>query len=116
MTHDHEHGMQEVQEFARQEDGTFKITGDMVIGDVVAAFPKAAPVMLGHGLHCVGCHANAFDTVEDGARLHGIEDQEIAEMIEEMNLVINKTIENIEFTQTAIAKVKALRAQEKGKE
>jgi iron-sulfur cluster assembly accessory protein len=101
---------------AVQPDGSYLITGEMIIGDVVAAFPKAAAVMLSHGLHCVGCHANAFDTVEDGARLHGIEDEEIAEMIAEINEAINHKIETVEMTDRAVAKVIELRSEEPGKE
>ena len=114
MEHD-EQTIEELQQFALQPDGRFKITGDMIIGDVVAAFPQAATIMLGHGLHCVGCHANAFDTVEDGARGHGMPDEEIMQMIDEINTAINHKIETIEFTSTAIRKVKELRAQEQGK-
>lgn len=124
MTHDHEEGcecgseqsFEDLKQMAVQPDGSYKITGEMVIGDVVAAFPQAAPIMLSHGLHCVGCHANAFDTVEDGARGHGMPDEEILEMIGEINTAINHKIENLEFTEKAVIKVKELRALEKGKE
>jgi iron-sulfur cluster assembly protein len=114
MSHSHETEL-DMQQFALQPDGTFKVTGDMIIGDVVAAFPQAAAIMLGHGLHCVGCHANAFDTVEMGARGHGIPDEEIFEMISEINVAINKKIETIELTDVAIRKIKELRTQEAGK-
>jgi iron-sulfur cluster assembly accessory protein len=107
---------EDLRTFAQQPDGSYLITGDMVIGDVVAAFPKAAAVMLEHGLHCVGCHANAFDTVEDGARGHGMPDTEIAQMVDEINAQINKRIDTILFTPGAIAKVKGLRCKEQGKE
>jgi iron-sulfur cluster assembly protein len=117
MSHDHGHPeLEDAKQFATQPDGTIKITGDMIIGDVVAAFPQAANIMLGHGLHCVGCHANAFDTVEDGARLHGMPDEEIMQMIDEINAAVNHKIETIELTDGAIKKVKELRAQEKGKD
>jgi iron-sulfur cluster assembly accessory protein len=106
----------DLQDFARQPDGSFKVTGDMIIGDVVLAFPQAVPIMLSHGLHCVGCHANAFDTVEDGSRGHGMPDEEILEMIEEINAAINRKIENVEMTEIAVMKVKELRSAEEGKE
>jgi iron-sulfur cluster assembly accessory protein len=112
MEHEHE----DLQQFAMQPDGTFKVTGDMIIGDLVAAFPQAAAIMLSHGLHCVGCHANGFDTVEDGARGHGMPDEEIMQMIDEINAAINHKIENIELTDMAVKKVKELRALEKGKD
>jgi iron-sulfur cluster assembly protein len=124
MGHDHEGGccggneqaLADMQDFALQADGTYKVAGEMVIGDVVAAFPQAATIMLGHGLHCVGCHANAFDTIEDGARGHGMPDEEILEMIQEINTAINHKIETVEFTDNAVLKVKELRKQEQGKE
>jgi iron-sulfur cluster assembly accessory protein len=108
--------MAELREFAKQADGTYHITGDMLIGDVIAGFPKAASIMLGYGLHCVGCHANVFDTVEDGARGHGLADVEILQMINEINVSINKVIETLEITPRAVAKIKELRLEEKGKE
>jgi iron-sulfur cluster assembly accessory protein len=108
--------MDDLQDFARQPDGTFMIFGDMIIGDVVMAFPQAVSIMLRYGLHCVGCHASEFDTLEDGARGHGMSDEEIVGMISEINIAINKRIEDIEMTDLAVAKVKELRSQEAGKE
>lgn len=108
--------MKDPQEEFRQKDGSFLVTGEMIIQDVIGAFPKAAGVMLRYGLHCVGCHANAFDTVEGGAKLHGMREEEIAEMIAEINETINKRIETIEMTERAAKKVLELREQEKGKE
>jgi len=99
-----------------QPDGSFKIEPDMIIADVISAFPRTAGVFMAHGLHCVGCAANAFDTVEGGAKLHGMPDEEITSMIAEANELINKHIDLIEITPTAIVTVKELRANEKGKE
>ncbi|MBR9701234.1 DUF1858 domain-containing protein, partial [Candidatus Woesearchaeota archaeon] len=80
----------------KQEDGTYKVDADMIIGDVIMAFPKAAAIMMGHGLHCVGCAANSFDTVEGGAKLHGMPEEEIKEMVSEINEAINHIIETME--------------------
>ncbi len=108
--------MEDLAEFARLDDDSYCITGDMLIGDVLAAFPKVAGIMLGYGLHCVGCHANLFDTIESGARGHGMDDIEIQMMMDEINVAVNKRIETIEFTPRAIMKVKEFRSQEIGKE
>jgi iron-sulfur cluster assembly protein len=107
---------QELLEMVKQEDGTFMVTGDEIIGTLIAKFPKAAPVMMGYGLHCVGCSANAFDTVRQGAKLHGMTDPVIDEMIAKINETINKVIETVEITDTAIMKIKELRSKEEGKE
>ena len=62
----------------------------MLLGSVVAEYPEAAEVMLEYGLHCVGCFANAYDTVEIGAKVHGMTDAEIDGMVEKVNDVIQK--------------------------
>lgn len=66
-----------------------KVTGDMNLADVVWKYPKAAEVLMDYGLHCVGCAANSLDTVEMGAKLHGMPNEEIAEMIDRINEVIS---------------------------
>lgn len=65
------------------------IEKDMNLGDLVIKYPIAAEVLLDYGLHCVGCFANAFDTLEMGARVHGMSDEEIDEMLDRVNEVIN---------------------------
>ena len=60
------------------------------IEDVVFKYPVSAEVMLDYGLHCVGCIASGFDTIEKGAKLHELTDEEIDEMVERVNEVINE--------------------------
>ncbi len=50
-----------------------KINKDMTIESVVSAFPESVPVFIAHGLHCVGCHAANWETIEQGAIGHGID-------------------------------------------
>ena len=59
------------------------------IGELIADYPKAAEIMSAYGLHCAGCFASNFDTIEEGAKIHGIIDDEIDEMIDEINMVLN---------------------------
>jgi hybrid cluster-associated redox disulfide protein len=65
------------------------ITKDMNLGEVAYKFPESAEILLDFGLHCVGCFASSFDTIEVGAKVHGMSDAEITEMIERINEVIN---------------------------
>jgi hybrid cluster-associated redox disulfide protein len=62
-----------------------KITKDMTLGEVAAKYPGAIMVLFKYGLHCIGCHVAAYETVEQGAMAHGLGDKEIKQMIEEMN-------------------------------
>jgi len=67
-----------------------KISKDMALGNVVKRFPQAMPIMLGYGLHCVGCHVAAFETIEQGAKAHGMTEKEIDKMLAEMNKAVEK--------------------------
>jgi len=60
----------------------------MNLAEVVFKYPAVAEVLLDHGLHCVGCMANSFDTIEMGAKVHGMSDEEIAELVERLNEVV----------------------------
>src|SRR5579883_1193764 len=42
------------------------------IRELVAALPIAAAVLERFGLHCAGCGVNKYETIEQGARAHGL--------------------------------------------
>jgi len=65
-----------------------KITKDANLGEVLFKYPQTAEVFLDYGMHCVGCIASSFDTIEEGAKIHQIKDQDIDEMMERVNEVI----------------------------
>ncbi len=49
------------------------ITKNTAIREVVSKFPLTAEVFARHGLHCIGCAIASFESVEQGARSHGID-------------------------------------------
>lgn len=67
-----------------------QVTKDTNLGEVVHSYPQAAHIMLEYGLHCVGCHFNAYDSVEMGAKIHGMTDSEVEEMIDRINASIKE--------------------------
>jgi hybrid cluster-associated redox disulfide protein len=66
-----------------------KITKEMNLGEIVFKYPEAAEVLTDYGLSCVGCFASSFDTIEQGAKIHELSDEELEEMLERINEVIN---------------------------
>ncbi|MBT3405805.1 DUF1858 domain-containing protein [Candidatus Woesearchaeota archaeon] len=73
---------------------TEEITKDTIIGDAVSKHHVAAMVMMKYGLHCIGCHVAAHETIEQGCKGHGMDDEAIEEMIEEINKVITEESES----------------------
>jgi hybrid cluster-associated redox disulfide protein len=61
------------------------ITKDMTLGELVTRYPQTAQIMFSYGLHCIGCHMAAHETIEQGASAHGMDAKEIAKMVREMN-------------------------------
>jgi hybrid cluster-associated redox disulfide protein len=66
-----------------------KITKDMNLGEVVFKYPEAAEVLTDYGLSCVGCFASSFDTIEQGARIHELSEEELEDMLGRINEVVN---------------------------
>ncbi len=92
------------------------ITKEMTMGEIIEKYPFASEVMLSYGLHCVGCHVNPYESLENGALGHGMTNEEIASMLQELNDLVkthaqNKTestekIEaNISITEFAAKKI-----------
>lgn len=61
-----------------------------LISEVVEKYPLASEIMIDYGLHCAGCFLNHFETVEEGAKLHGMSDKEIEKMLKDINQKIKK--------------------------
>jgi len=49
------------------------ISKENTIEEVVKKYPESVMVFMKHGLHCVGCHVSAFESIEEGAMAHGID-------------------------------------------
>jgi iron-sulfur cluster assembly accessory protein len=91
------------------------ITKDMTIGDVVQRWPQLAETLMANGVHCVGCGARFFETLETGFRGHGMSDEQVEGIIKQLNEVAQKTPEGpvVEVTEKAASKLKEILLQEK---
>ena len=64
-----------------------KITKDSNLGEVVSKHPETMEVFMKHGLHCVGCMAAQYETLEQGAKAHGID---VKKLVNDLNKVVKK--------------------------
>lgn len=68
-----------------------KITKDMLILDILEKHPDLASVLTDdYGFHCVGCMAASMESLEDGAMVHGMSEEEIDKMMLKLNQKIEK--------------------------
>lgn len=64
-----------------------KIKKDMSFREVIQKHPETAEVFAKNNMHCIGCMAAAFETIEQGAEAHGIDP---VKLVSELNQKITK--------------------------
>ncbi|GFN23999.1 DUF1858 domain-containing protein [Thermanaeromonas sp. C210] len=64
-----------------------RITKDLSIMEVLQAYPEVRPVFSRHGMGCLTCMGAMAETIESGARVHGIK-------LEELLADLNDAIKN----------------------
>lgn len=70
------------------------IRKDVKINEIIDKYPEITPILLGYGLHCVGCNFSHHDTIEIGAKVHGLTDEDVEMMIRDANALIEEMKKN----------------------
>ena len=111
---------------ATPESG-MKITRDMTIDSILTTHTEKAPmlieVMSAAGLHCVGCGAAVYETLEQGIVGHGYSSEYLETLLQDLNEVLDDSpkedlapvaAENFTLTMTAraVAQVRHMKALE----
>jgi hybrid cluster-associated redox disulfide protein len=61
-----------------------EITKDTVIEDVLKAHPDAIMVLMKYNLGCVACMGATQESIEQGARMHGIDPEPLVKELNEL--------------------------------
>lgn len=90
-----------------------KITPNMTISEVIEKYPETMDVMMENGLHCTGCSANMYETLEQGFLAHGMSDKEFSDLIDKLNVAASKPRMEMEkgdivITEFAVGKLKEI--------
>ncbi len=64
-----------------------KVTKEMGIIEIVQNYPESLEVFAKYGLGCIGCAAARFENLEAGAKVHGVDPEQ---MVAEINELIEK--------------------------
>ena len=112
----------------KNQTQTQKITKNMLIAEILAENPEKAQllseIMIDFGIHCVGCGASAFETLEQGVLGHGYSEADLNKLVKQINEVLEKNLKSepknlknfsLKFTKTAIDKIKQIMRQENKK-
>jgi len=72
-----------------------KINKNTNIAELIEKNPEMNEVLYEYGLYCADCYAAGYDTLESGALSHGLEEEEIEELIQELNKKVTKKNKNL---------------------
>lgn len=53
------------------------------IGEILSINPNVKNVLLGFGLHCLGCPMSQMETLEEACMVHGVDSDLVVEKINE---------------------------------
>lgn len=59
-----------------------KITKDTYISEALKMNPKAAEILMSHGMGCLGCPSSQMETLAQAAEIHGID---LKKLLEDLN-------------------------------
>ena len=57
-----------------------RVNKDTTIGEVIQIDAGVIPILMGAGMHCVGCPSSAGETLEEAAMVHGIDGDMLVEI------------------------------------
>lgn len=61
------------------------ITKDWTIQKLIEKHPDSVDILIEYGFHCIGCALAQYETLEQGAKAHGLKSKELKEMLEKLN-------------------------------
>lgn len=95
-----------------------KITRQMTIEEILGMFPykaqRLSQEITNAGLHCVGCHAAVWETLEAGMYTHGKTDAQIDELVRRLNALLEEEVDltSIRITPRGAAKFLEILSEE----
>ena len=60
-----------------------KISNNMIIHDLIQVDPDIVGILMGAGIHCIGCPSAQGETLEEAAMVHGMDPDELEAHINE---------------------------------
>jgi hybrid cluster-associated redox disulfide protein len=67
-----------------QTEVKMEITKDTIIEEVLKAHPDAIQVLMKYNLGCVACMGATQESIEQGARMHGVDPEPIVKELNEL--------------------------------
>lgn len=60
-----------------------QVTKDMLIGELLRLDINTAQILMGAGMHCVGCPSSQGESLEEACMVHGINCEQLVNILNE---------------------------------
>ena len=60
-----------------------KVTKDTLIGEAIQIDQGIVPILMGAGMHCIGCPASRAESLAEAAMVHGIDADTLVNTVNE---------------------------------
>ena len=60
-----------------------QVNKDMLIGELINVDVNIVPILMGAGMHCVGCPSSQMESLEEACMVHGIDCNMMVDAINE---------------------------------
>ena len=57
------------------------VNAKTLIGEIVNSYPESIEVLLGCGMHCLGCPASQAESLEEACAVHGLDAAAVAQAV-----------------------------------
>ena len=58
-----------------------KVTKDTLIGEAIQIDQGIVPILMGAGMHCIGCPSSQGESLEEAAMVHGMDADVLVQQI-----------------------------------
>jgi hybrid cluster-associated redox disulfide protein len=82
----------------------------MRVADIVALCPESEHILAEYGLQCFHCSASDWETLEEGCLGHGFEMEEIEELVDDLNVLLDKQPQRPQILEVTLAAAEAIRS------
>lgn len=63
-----------------------QISKDMIIADLLEINEGIAPILMGSGMHCLGCPSSRNESLEEACMVHGID---VDDLVNRLNFYLS---------------------------
>ncbi len=113
----HNHRVKKKSSERKAKAAAALLTSQMSIVDILSICPGAEEVLFAYGISCAGCSLGGMESLEEGCRLHGLQSEEIAELLQTLNAMLMEKPHLPQTLTITSAAAKGIRkiAKEEGK-